>query len=53
MKYQDDNQQLTPVQVLCQGHGALVETVSKFHPDPELDQVRHLDTTRSDLKVPL
>ena len=42
-KYQDDNQQLTSVQVLCQGHGALVKTVSKFHPDPELDKMRHLD----------
>ena len=40
------NQEHTSVQVLCEGHGALVEAVSKLHPDPELDEVRHLDNTR-------
>ena len=37
------NQELTSVQVLGEGHGALVEAVSELHPDPEFDQVRHLD----------
>ena len=38
------NKELTSVQVLGEGHGALVEAVSELHPDSELDQVRHLET---------
>ena len=33
---------LTSVQILGEGHGALVEGVSELHPDAELDEVRHL-----------
>ena len=36
----------TSVEVLGEGHGALVEAVPELHPYPELDQVRHLDKIR-------